>query len=144
MAKPEIIGSARSTYTRVVRMVCEEKGIDYTLKETTLGSPELRAIHPFGKMPVLRAIAFNSNSSTWPWRVMDRTLIRTYLYAYIAAKTLDGRPDRGARAIGNSRSCGRRDRLSRRQPVHLYRHQSDANPGADQACANASTWRRFN
>ena len=54
MAKPEIIGSARSTYTRVVRMVCEEKGIDYTLKETTLGSPELRAIHPFGKMPVLR------------------------------------------------------------------------------------------
>jgi len=37
MAKPEIIGSARSTYTRVVRMVCEEKGIDYTLKETTPG-----------------------------------------------------------------------------------------------------------
>jgi Glutathione S-transferase, N-terminal domain len=54
MTKPEIIGSARSTYTRVVRMVCEEKGIDYALKETPLGSPELRAIHPLGKMPVLR------------------------------------------------------------------------------------------
>ena len=54
MAKPEIIGSARSTYTRVVRMVCEEKRIDYDLTECALGAPELRAIHPLGKMPVLR------------------------------------------------------------------------------------------
>ena len=54
MTKPEIIGSLRSSYTRVVRMVCEEKGIDYRLTETQLGSPEVRAIHPFGKMPVLR------------------------------------------------------------------------------------------
>ena len=37
MAKPEIIGSARSTYTRVVRMVCEEKGIDYTLNRDHTG-----------------------------------------------------------------------------------------------------------
>jgi glutathione S-transferase len=124
---PEIIGSARSTYTRVVCMVCEEKGIEYTLTETTLGSPELRAIHPLGKMPVLRhgdvelfeskAIAtyldrsfagpavFPSDSHlaalVKQWvslvnTVMDRTLIRTYLYAYIAAKTADGKPDRAA------------------------------------------------
>jgi glutathione S-transferase len=124
---PEIIGSARSTYTRVVCMVCEEKGIEYTLTETTLGSPELRAIHPLGKMPVLRhgdvelfeskAIAtyldrsfagpavFPSDSHlaalVEQWvslvnTVMDRTLIRTYLYAYIAAKTADGKPDRAA------------------------------------------------
>jgi glutathione S-transferase len=127
MTKPEIIGSARSTYTRVVRMVCEEKAIDYTLKETTLGSPELRAIHPLGKMPVLRhghvelfeskAIAtYLDRSFAGPivfpsdprlaalveqWvslvnTVLDRTLIRTYLSAYIAAKALDGRPDRAA------------------------------------------------
>jgi glutathione S-transferase len=127
MTKPEIIGSARSTYTRVVRMVCEEKGIDYTLKETTLGSPELRAIHPFGKMPVLRhghvglfeskAIATYLDRSfdgpdvfpsdpysaalTEQWvslvnTVMDRTLIRTYLYAYIVAETRDEKPDRAA------------------------------------------------
>jgi glutathione S-transferase len=50
----EIVGSARSTYTWAVRMVCEEKGIDYRLTETALGAPELRAIHPLGKMPVLR------------------------------------------------------------------------------------------
>jgi glutathione S-transferase len=54
MPKPEIIGSLQSSYTRVVRMVCEEKGIDYQLTETLLGAPALRAIHPFGKMPVLR------------------------------------------------------------------------------------------
>jgi glutathione S-transferase len=54
MTKPEIIGSKRSTYTRAVCMVCEEKGIGYTLTEVALDAPELRAIHPFGKMPVLR------------------------------------------------------------------------------------------
>lgn len=54
MTKPEIIGSLRSSYTRVVRMVCAEKGIDYTLTETQLGSAEVCAIHPFGKMPVMR------------------------------------------------------------------------------------------
>jgi glutathione S-transferase len=54
MPKPEILGSLRSSYTRVVRMVCQEKGIEHVLTETQLGAPEIRAIHPFGKMPVLR------------------------------------------------------------------------------------------
>jgi glutathione S-transferase len=52
--KPEIIGSPQSTYTRVVCMVCEEKGIDYVLTQALLRAPEVFAIHPFGKMPVLR------------------------------------------------------------------------------------------
>jgi glutathione S-transferase len=127
MPKPEIIGSTRSTYTCVVRMVCEEKGIDYVLTECQLGAPELRAIHPLGKMPVLRhsdvelfeskAIAtyldrsfegpnvFPSDARlaalTEQWvslvnTVVDRTLIRSYLFAYIAPKTPDGKPDREA------------------------------------------------
>jgi len=54
MTRPEIIGSERSSYTRVVRMVCEEKGIAYDLTETLLGAADIRALHPFGKMPVLR------------------------------------------------------------------------------------------
>ncbi|TXL72015.1 glutathione S-transferase family protein [Vineibacter terrae] len=54
MAEVEIIGSSRSTYTRVARMVCEEKDVGYALTEVELGAPELLAIHPFGKMPVLR------------------------------------------------------------------------------------------
>src|SRR4051794_32792828 len=54
MTKPEIIGSARSTYTWAVCMVCEEKGIEYSLMETPLRAPEIMAIHPLGRMPVLR------------------------------------------------------------------------------------------
>ena len=127
MPKPEIIGSARSTYTWAVRMVCEEKGIDYVLTETPLRAPELLAIHPLGKMPVLRhgdvelfeskAIAtYLDRSFPAPWlfpsdpylaglteqwvslvnTVIDRTLIRTYLLAYIAPKTSDRTPDREA------------------------------------------------
>jgi len=127
MPRPEIIGSARSTYTRVVRMVCAEKGIDYVLTEKWLGAPELLAIHPLGKMPVLRhgdvelfesrAIAgwldghfpgpdvFPSDprlaALTEQWvslvnTTIDRTLIRTYLFTYIAAKRAGTAPDRKA------------------------------------------------
>jgi glutathione S-transferase len=127
MAIPEIIGSIRSTYTRVVCMVCEEKGIDYVLTEKPLHAAEIRAIHPFGRMPVLRhgdVELFESKAiATWLDRsfpapfvfpdnprlaavteqwvslvntLIDRTLIRTYLYAYIAPKTGDRSPDREA------------------------------------------------
>jgi glutathione S-transferase len=127
VATPEIIGSIRSTYTRTACMVCQEKAIEYVLTETPLHAPEIFAIHPFGKMPVLRhgavelfeskAIATYLDRSfpapfvfpsdphlaalTEQWvslvnTVMDRTLIRTYLFAYIAPKTTDGSPDREA------------------------------------------------
>jgi glutathione S-transferase len=122
---PEILGSVRSTYTWAIRLLCEEKGIAYTLTETPLRAPELYSIHPFGKMPVLRhnglelfeskAIAtyldrcfpgpqlFPSDprrlAFTEQWisivnTLIDPTLIRTYLFAYIAPKTRDGAPDR--------------------------------------------------
>ena len=125
MTKPEIIGSMRSTYTRAVCMLCEEKSIDYTLTEVGLGAPALRAVHPFGKMPVLRhgdlalfesaAIAGYLDRSfggaklfpaeprgaalTEQWvsfvnTVVDRSFVRTYLYAHIA--TSDGKADRAA------------------------------------------------
>ena len=127
MAIPEIIGSSRSTYTRAICMVCEEKGIEYVLTERPLRAPEILAIHPFGKMPVLRhgnvelfeskAIAtyldrvfpapfvfptdphLAALSEQWVSlvnTVIDQTLIRTYLFAYIVPKTTDGKPDRGA------------------------------------------------
>jgi len=54
MATLEIIGFPASTYVRAVRMACEEKFVPYELKLTTLHSPEVLAIHPFGKIPVLR------------------------------------------------------------------------------------------
>ncbi|MDR3423209.1 MAG: glutathione S-transferase family protein [Xanthobacteraceae bacterium] len=54
MASVEIIGPAPSTYTRVARMVCEEKAIPYALKQSPPHSPDVSAIHPFGKVPVMR------------------------------------------------------------------------------------------
>jgi glutathione S-transferase len=108
-------------------MVCEEKGIEYVLTERPLHAPEIRAIHPFGKMPVLRhgdvelfeskAIATYLDRSfpapfvfpsdprlealTEQWvslvnTAIDRTVIRTYLFAYIAPGTPDGKPNRQA------------------------------------------------
>jgi len=50
----ELVGPAPSTYTRVARMVCEEKKIPYELKQSPPHSPDVDAIHPFGKVPVMR------------------------------------------------------------------------------------------
>jgi len=54
MPQIELIGIPASTYTRAVRMVCEEKDIPYTLNPARPHSPEVDAIHPFGKVPVMR------------------------------------------------------------------------------------------
>jgi glutathione S-transferase len=54
MATLEIIGNPASTYVRVARMACEEKGVTYDLKPALPHSPEVDAIHPFGKIPVMR------------------------------------------------------------------------------------------
>jgi glutathione S-transferase len=54
MTTVEILGFAPSSYTRVARMACEEKGVPYALKELPPHAPEVSAIHPFGKIPVLR------------------------------------------------------------------------------------------
>lgn len=54
MAEVEILGFPQSTYTRVARMVCEEKAIPYELKASPPHSADVTAIHPFGKIPVMR------------------------------------------------------------------------------------------
>ena len=125
MAKVEIIGGPHSTYVWFVRMVCEEKGIDYDLNPAPPHSPEAMAIHPFGKIPAMRhgdlALCESKAIATYLDRgfpgpklipddprlaalaeqwislvnsVIDRTLIRTYLVAYVFPKTADGTPDR--------------------------------------------------
>jgi glutathione S-transferase len=125
MGKVEIVGFPQSTYVRVARMVCEEKGIDYELKPAPPHAPEVSAIHPFGKIPVMRHDGFELCESkaiatyldltfagsrlipsepraaalTEQWvslvnSVMDGTMIRQYLFAYIFPKTADGSPDR--------------------------------------------------
>jgi glutathione S-transferase len=123
----EIIGNPRSTYTRAARMACEEKGIAYALKSAMPHTPEVDAVHPFGKVPVLRhgdyALCETKAIATYIDRafdgpalfpseardlaeaekwislvntVMDRTFVRTYIFANFFPKTGDGKPDRPA------------------------------------------------
>ncbi len=127
MAKVELIGLPASTYTRVARMACEEKGVPYELITAMPHAPEVSAIHPFGKIPVMRYGDFTLGESKaiatyldrafdgpalFPsdprdlalaeeWvslvnTVMDQTMIRTYLFAYVFPKTADHKPDRAA------------------------------------------------
>jgi len=50
----EIIGAPQSNYVRVTRIACHEKGVPYTLTPARPHTPEVDAIHPFGKIPVMR------------------------------------------------------------------------------------------
>jgi glutathione S-transferase len=125
MAKVEIIGMPQSTFVRVVRMTCEEKGVPYELTAARPHTPEINAVHPFGKVPGMRhgdvelceskAIAtYLDRTFDGPkvipedppqaaqveqWvsivnTVIDPTMIRQYLLAYIFPKGADGKPDR--------------------------------------------------
>lgn len=44
----------QSTYVRVVRMAAEEKGVPYDLDPQPPHSDPVNAVHPFGKVPVMR------------------------------------------------------------------------------------------
>ena len=50
----EIIGVPQSNFVRTVRMACLEKSVPYELNGARPHSPEVDAIHPFGKIPVMR------------------------------------------------------------------------------------------
>jgi glutathione S-transferase len=54
MPQLEIIGAPQSNFVRTVRMACAEKSVPYTLTPAFPHSPDVDAIHPFGKIPVLR------------------------------------------------------------------------------------------
>ena len=54
MANIEIIGAAQSVFVRTTRIAFEEKGVAYRLISAFPHSPEINALHPFGKIPVMR------------------------------------------------------------------------------------------
>jgi glutathione S-transferase len=54
MADLEIMGVPFSNYVRSIRMLCEEKGVAYKLTPSRPQSPEVKAIHPAGQIPVMR------------------------------------------------------------------------------------------
>jgi len=50
----EIIGAPQSNFVRTARMACVEKGVEYALDPTRPHTEAVDAIHPFGKIPVMR------------------------------------------------------------------------------------------
>jgi glutathione S-transferase len=54
MATLQVLGIPQSTFTRAVRMAVLEKGIPYEFIVAPPHSPEAKAIHPAGKIPVMR------------------------------------------------------------------------------------------
>ena len=54
MPELELIGAAPSNYVWTCRIALAEKGVPYRLNELRPHSPEVDAIHPFGKIPVMR------------------------------------------------------------------------------------------
>jgi glutathione S-transferase len=54
MSVLEIIGVPFSNYVRSVRMLCEEKGVAYTLTPSRPHSAEVLAIHPAGQIPCMK------------------------------------------------------------------------------------------
>jgi glutathione S-transferase len=43
-----------SSYGWTARLIATEKGVDYSVSQVGRDSPEIRKLHPFGKMPVLQ------------------------------------------------------------------------------------------
>ena len=54
MSDLQIIGAPASNFVWVTRIACAEKGVPHTLFPTLPHTPEVSAIHPFGKIPVMR------------------------------------------------------------------------------------------
>jgi glutathione S-transferase len=54
MSDLQIIGAPASNFVWVTRIACAEKGVPHTLVPELPHTPEVRAIHPFGKIPVAR------------------------------------------------------------------------------------------
>jgi glutathione S-transferase len=54
MSDLQIIGAPASNFVWATRIACAEKGVPYTLVPTPPHTPEVSAIHPFGKIPVMR------------------------------------------------------------------------------------------
>jgi glutathione S-transferase len=54
MADLEIIGGAPSNYVWVCRIACTEKRVPYTHVSVMPHTPDVDAIHPLGKIPVMR------------------------------------------------------------------------------------------
>ncbi len=54
MPELQIIGAPQSNFVWITRIACHEKGAPYSLAPAMPHTPQVDAIHPFGKIPVMR------------------------------------------------------------------------------------------
>ena len=54
MPELQIIGGPQSNFVWVTRIACAEKGVPYSLVAVMPHTPEVDAVHPFGKIPAMR------------------------------------------------------------------------------------------
>ena len=73
MAELEIIGAPQSNYVWVVRIAAAEKGVPHKLTPVRPNAPEVGAIHPFSKIPVMRHGDFELFESKAIATYIDRT-----------------------------------------------------------------------
>jgi glutathione S-transferase len=122
----EIIGAPQSSFVRTVRVACEEKAVAYRLTPAMPHSAAVKAIHPLGKIPVMRCRGVELFESKAIVAFIDRTFpgarlfpedpellakieqwvsvantemfpaIRVYLQSYFFPGTPDEEPDRAA------------------------------------------------
>jgi glutathione S-transferase len=71
MADIKIYGVSQSTFTRTVRLACQEKGIDYELVPMFPG--QMGALNPFQKIPAITHGDITLFESTAIVRYLDRT-----------------------------------------------------------------------
>jgi glutathione S-transferase len=73
MAELQLIGAPASNYVWVCRIAATEKGVPYSLTSAMPHTPEVDAIHPFGKIPVMRHGAVTLAESRAICLYIDRT-----------------------------------------------------------------------
>ena len=67
----QIIGIPQSNFVRAVRMVAEEKGVEYALITTAPHAEDIKVISPTGKVPGMRHAGFNLSESQAIARYID-------------------------------------------------------------------------
>ena len=82
----QIIGIPQSSFVRVVRMAAHEKGVDYELVPAMPHTDEVMAIHPLGKVPVMRHGDVELAESEAIVRYIDREFDGPALFPDDAAK----------------------------------------------------------
>jgi glutathione S-transferase len=98
MAPIELIGTPQSVFVRTTRMAFEEKGVAYSLTAAAPHSDAVNAIHPFGRIPVMRQggfVLFESKAiATYidrhyrgpeliPWDAAEAALVEQWISAIV-------------------------------------------------------------